>query len=415
MSGAAGHSHASFTADGVEDARRGAPASDLAAYGTARGLEPMGSVLVGHVAGLNPLWVDHVFNVLRGELGDGRFGTVQHELHEVGLADDGSPTQPGEYWGRRSSSRPGLGSLIGIRRDPPNEPFGAQAMWLPSTGVKVLVPEAALLPRMVAVSAPYAPLTAPSLGPWAPSFRMVSSAWADDAMRAAFAGATGPVLESIGATFCRVEVAHGALGIRVDGFRDDPADLDRLVDAACALARVVTELGRPWWVEGDPDQPLWAFDRSTHPPGYRSFEGDHDRSGMDALERDAARFAMTVEDPVALHRRFPRLAVPGTSMGVLRGTLPSSSVTARLSWHTQSHPGSSAYLRRAAIVTARPDTPSLPVGGELVTETDMYVACVDGVGCCWTRTNSEGRLGTEDLMHRALETFRRTGVLAEGG
>jgi hypothetical protein len=45
-----------------------------------------------------------------------------------------------------------------------------------------------------------------------------------------------------------------------------------------------------------------------------------------------------------------------------------------------------------------------------VAETDMYVACVDDVACCWTRTNSEGRLDTEDLMHRALETFRRAQV-----
>ena len=144
----AAFSTAAFSPESVEDARRGHPAVDLAAYGRSRGLEPMGQVLIGHVAGLNPLWQDHVFNVLRGELGGGRFGTVQHELAEVGLADDGSPTQPGEYHGRRSMARPGLGALVGWRREAPNEPFGAQSMWLPATGCKVLVPEAALMPRL---------------------------------------------------------------------------------------------------------------------------------------------------------------------------------------------------------------------------------------------------------------------------
>ena len=409
-SGAASFSTAAYAAESVEDARRGHPAVDLAAYGRSRGLEPMGQVLIGHVAGLNPMWQDHVFNVLRGELGRGRFGTVQHELAEVGLADDGSPTQPGEYHGRRSMARPGVGALVGWRREVPNEPFGAQSMWLPTTGCKVLVPEAALLPRLVVLSSPHAVASEPSLAPWAPSFRMTSSRWVEDSLRQAVAAAIGPWLESLATAYVRVELAHGALGLRVDGYRHEPAELDRVVAATAAMADAFAELARPWWVEGGWHGPLWAFDRTTHPPGYRSFLSDHDRSGLDALERDAARWSMTVEDPVALHRRLPHLPVPGTSMGVLHGVLPGSTVRGRLTWQTQSHPGSSSYLRRAALVAAPRDAPALPVGGVLVRDTDMYLASAHGVAACWTRTNSEGRLDTEDLAQRAVATFRLAGL-----
>jgi hypothetical protein len=399
--------HAAYKAADVEDARRGHPAVDLAPYGRSRGLEPLGQAQVGHVAGLNPRWPDYVFNVLRGELVAGRFGTVQHELDEIALADDGEPTQGGSYFGRRSTARPGLRSLIGLRKEPPNEPFAAQALWMPTTGIKVLVPEAALLPRLVVRTADHAAFTEPSL---VPGFRMVSSRWVGDDLRQAVGAAIGPTLQGLGTTFARLELAHGALGLRVDGFRADPADLDRLVAAVGAMAAMLGGLAAPWWAPGPFSDPLGAFDRSTHPAGYRSFDGDMDRSGMDAMARDAAAFGMVVEDPVALHRREPRLPLPGTSLGVLAGPLPGTTTFGRLTWQTQSHPGSSAYLRPAAVVEARPDAPALPVGGRLVADTDMYVALADGRAGCWTRTNSPGRLETADLATRAVATFRAAGV-----
>ena len=111
--------------------------------------------------------------------------------------------------------------------------------------------------------------------------------------------------------------------------------------------------------------PLPPFDAGTHPAGFISFEGKIDRSGMVALERDAAAFGLRIEDPAALHRAFPRLPIPGTSRGILAGTLPGTGGTfGRLTWNTQRHPDSSAYLRRGAIVAARPGAPATPVGGE---------------------------------------------------
>src|SRR3954469_11713104 len=122
--------HAAYAPDDVDDARQGHPASDLSGYAQARGLEPLGQALVGHFSGLNPIWPDYVFNVCRGELVPGRYGVVQHELDEVSLGDDGDPIGSGVWFGRRSTAKPGLRSLIGLRKEPKNEPFAAQAMWV---------------------------------------------------------------------------------------------------------------------------------------------------------------------------------------------------------------------------------------------------------------------------------------------
>ena len=403
--------HAAFKPDDIDDARRGFPVVDLSGYGAARGLQSLGQVLVGHFGGLNPLWPNYVFNVLRGELVPGRFGTIQLELHEVALGDDGEPRGSGTYVGRRSDARPGLGSLVGLPKEPKDEPFAAQAMWIPTTAIKVLVPEAAVIPRVVAQSNAHASFTDPSLAPEAPAFRMLASRWISDELRVVIGRAIGPVLQTLGDVFVRLELAHGALELVVDGYRSDPGDLDRLVGVVRSLADALSEVARPWWVPGPFDAPLGPFDRASHPPGYRSFDGDIDRSGMDALARDAAAFGLVVEDPVQLHRRFPTLPLPGTSMGVLAGILPGTATFGRLSWQTQSHPGSSAYLRPAALMAVDPASGVSPAGGTLVASTDLYLAVRDGVACCWTRTNSVGRLDTAQLVERAVATFGEAGLI----
>lgn len=129
------------------------------------------------------------------------------------------------------------------------------------------------------------------------------------------------------------------------------------------------------------------------------------------MDRDAAAFGLTAEDPAALHRHFPHLALPGTSQGVLAGTLPGSDTFGRLTWQTQGHRESSLLFRRAAIIEARPDAPALPVGGALNASTEMYVAANDGVACCWTQQLSHGLVETADLAERALATFRESDLV----
>lgn len=402
--------HAAYKAADVEDARRGRPDVDLSPYAQAHGLEPMANALVGHFGGLNPLWPEYVFNVMRGELVPGRFGTVQHELDEVRLGDDGDPYQPGSYFGRRSNARPGLRGLLGIRKAPPNESFAAQAMWLPVTSVNILVPGTALLPRLVLKDKEHMPLSEKALAPWAPSFGMAASQWVSQDLRDAVAQAVGPALERLGTAFARLELKNGALGLRVDGFRADDADLDRLVAATAAMAEALVEVARPAWAPAPFDEPLGAFDVDTHPPGYRTFQTDAYQDCHKELQHAATTMGFAIEDPVALHRHLPQLRLPGSSMGVLSGTLPGG-VFGRLTWQTQSHPGSTGYLRPAAIAAARADAPLTPIGGTLVKSTDMYVVVADGLACCWTRTNSVNTLDVDALVPRAESTFREIGAV----
>ncbi|MBI4884770.1 MAG: hypothetical protein HY826_12035, partial [Actinobacteria bacterium] len=180
--------------------------------------------------------------------------------------------------------------------------------------------------------------------------------------------------------------------------------------ATAAMADALAEVARPWWAPAPFEQPLGAFDAGSHPPGYRNFHTDFDPSGLRQLEQAAAALGMSIEDPVALHRRFPRLRLPGTSMGVLAGTLAGSKRFGRMTWQTQSHPSSSSYLRPGAIVAAAPEAPPTSIGGVLVKRTDMYAVVADGLACCWTRTNSVGRLEADDLAARALGTFDEVGA-----
>lgn len=208
------HNHAAYTAGDVEDARRGYPETDLTAYGQARGLEAVPQGLLGHFGGINPQWPDYAFNILRGELVPERFGSLQHELDEVELDDDGEPRQPGSYHARRTVGRAGIRGLLGLGRKEKNEPFATDAMWLPTTAVRLLVPEAALLPRIVIGAKQFMVFSHDALGPSAPSFRMVDSRWVAAELRDSTDG-RGPPAVDAGA----VLPAPGSLRPRVTASR----------------------------------------------------------------------------------------------------------------------------------------------------------------------------------------------------
>jgi hypothetical protein len=397
----------------IDDARRGRPASDLSAYAAARGLEPIGNGLVGHVAGLNPRWDAYAFNGMRGELVPGRFGVLQHELHEIALGDDADPVIPGTYHGLRARTRMTWRSFLPFgelfEKEAPDEPFAAQAVWLPTTALKVMVPEAALLPYLSISSKDRAVLLQST---FVDGFTLRNADGITPETQTALAQWIGPTLGQIGAVHAAVTLTHGALGLRVDGFRDDSDDLDRLAgivsQLAEALARCAAQLHEP----SPPEfaAPLVPFDATTHPAGYRSFDGRFDSSGLEALRTVASEFGLRLEDPVALHRRFPALPVPGRSLGVLAGTLPGTSAFGRLTWNAQGDRRSSGYLRRALIVPAAPGAAAMPPGGLMVSDSDCWVATRDGLACAWPRAQSLGRLDAAELVERGVAALRTSGV-----
>src|SRR6187431_1644443 len=103
--------HAAAAREDVEDARRGHPAVTLEAYAVERGLDYRNQELAGHFGGLNPQFPNYVFNSMRGTLAPGRFGTLQHELLEVNLGSDGSPSV-GQWYGRRTVTWNGVRGML---------------------------------------------------------------------------------------------------------------------------------------------------------------------------------------------------------------------------------------------------------------------------------------------------------------
>lgn len=408
--------HAAYKRADVEDARRGRPTSDLSDYGRARGLEPIGSRLMGHTAGLNPRFEEYVFNALRGELAPGRFGVLQHELHEIGLGDDGKPRPHGSYHGLRASTRMTWKSFLPFgelfEKEAPDEPFKAQSIWLPTTAAIVMFPEGALLPRLKVVSKDHAVLFQNT---FVPGFALDRTDAMTDEFVGALVNAWAPTLAQIGTVHAAIEVKHGVLGLRVDGFRHDPAELDHLVRSAGALADALAARCAPLHEQSPAPfaAPLPDFDASTHPAGYRSYDGRFDNSGLQALRAFASERGMRVEDPVALHRRFPRLPIPGTSLGLLAGPLPGTSTFGRLTFNAQGDRRNSASVRRGVMVEAAPDAPPTPLGGVKVDETDCWVAVQDGVACAWPRAQNPGhRLDVAELTERSIAALRVSGAAA---
>ncbi|MDO9174981.1 MAG: hypothetical protein Q7V62_09250, partial [Actinomycetota bacterium] len=196
------------------------------------------------------------------------------------------------------------------------------------------------------------------------------------------------------------------------GFVAAADQLDALVNAASALADAVAQLCSAWWAPDHFDTPLAPFDPAGHPRGWPSamFTGPLDDSLTTSLQTIARDMRASIEDPVALHRRFPRLPIPGASLGVIAGRLPGTHAVGRLTWHFQNHHVSSMVRRGGAVFAARPGVADTAAGGHLVSDTDLYVAVRDGVAACWFREWTVGHFHSARLLEQALITLRGTGL-----
>jgi hypothetical protein len=402
-------SHTAFARADVEDAKRGAPATDLAAFAARRGLEPMGSVLIGAFTGILPDWPDYTFNVSRGVLDGGRFGLVEHELYEIDLENDGDLSMDGSFFGTATRNRFSLGRLAGIEKAPKNEAFAADAAWAPSTAVVLRVPETALLPRVVIRRSQNLGLVDnPDLSDdGAPGFRMVGSRFVDDDLRSRLVrGVVAETLTVLTSAFVELELDRGALALRVNGFVSDDGELDCLTAAAAQVADAWTEAARPAWSGADLGSPLPAPDPSSYPPGFPT----PTEEWRDAYGRVATELSLTPEDPAALHRAAPRLPVPGTVDAVLRGPIGGGATIGRLLWTSQGG-RTSGSVRGAVWFPARAGA-ATSVGGVLHPPTDMYAEVVDGSAWCWSRLRSSGRLDSGPLGQRAVQTVAELGLVA---
>jgi len=393
------HSHTAYAPEDVEDARRGAPSVSLELWGASRGLAFPGPGLAGQLITVLPPFPEYQFNVCRGELVQGLFGQVAHELHEI-EAHEGSIRAGGAFFGTRVVTRRGLKSMIGWSDDRPDEPFAANAAWAPTTKVVVRVPEAALMPQVVIRNAERMRIDHPDLGPHGmPGYRLADNGWISPELQAWLGLACAPLL-SVDASYVSLRLDHGLLAVARNGFMHDPATLDHLVTTAATIAENFAAGAEPSPAFATrlpaPDPAAW--------PGFLTPQ-PHE---IEAFARLADANRMVQEDALAMHRTFRRLPFPGVAKGVLRGVVPGASADGRVVIAVQGG-RTSGYYRTVVLVPAAPGA-TTPVGGILHQPTDSYVEVSDGVAAAWPRTRTPNGFDSEASISRAVAAIRDRGL-----
>ncbi len=364
------------------------------------GLAFPGPGLAGQLITVLPPFPEYQFNVCRGELVQGRFGQVAHELHEI-EAHEGSIRAGGAFFGTRVVTRRGFKSMIGWSDDRPDEPFAANAAWAPTTKVVMRVPEAALMPQVVIRNAQRMRIDHPDLGPHGmPGFRLAESGWISPDLEAWLGLACAPLL-SVSASYISLKLDHGLLAVARNGFVTDPAALEHLVSVTAAIAENLAAGAQAAPAFADPLSPpeLSAW------PGFLTPQ-PHEIEGFARL---AEANRMVQEDAVALHRTFRHLPFPGVAKAVLRGTLPGTESDGRVVIAVQGG-RTSGYYRTVVLVPAAPGA-TTPIGGVLHQPTDSYVEVSDGVAAAWPRTRTPNGFDSEASITRAVVTLRELGLL----
>jgi len=392
------HSWAAFAREDVEDAKRGAPPGDLRAYAAARGLTFADRAQCLPVHALQPRHREHLANAVQGVLGGRRYGAIGHELLETSVSQSESSTRigmGGDFHGAKLAGArltflsfvPVVGTIADALRSEGDVPFPELTAVLPTTAALVHVPEATLLPSFTARPADRLAngdrLRDEGLG----TYRVAANDLTPELRRAIFAG---PVRETLlalsNAGFVELRHLHGALLLQVNGYLMEDVQLDRLVELLLAAADGLAAVPAP-----DPP-PVGRFD-----------------TWDETLTAATARFGLTLESPVALHRAHPDLPVPGRARAVLAGTLPNG-VVGRLCF-TQYEPSSST-LQAAALFPLAPGAASLPPGGVYHETTDMLVGTSGDLVAAWKRSPDHGELAVTSTAERGWAAVTALGLAA---
>jgi hypothetical protein len=119
----------------------------------------------------------------------------------------------------------------------------------------------------------------------------------------------------------------------------------------------------------------------------------------------AARHGAVAEDPLAYHRAFPALPVPGLAFAVLRFTPPGGDGIGRIAWHAEQSIARYNTGRNAVLLQAAPGATPTPPGGVRRRDLNLSYAVGDGILSVWQRRdwNANGGLGKMDeLLSAAL-------------
>jgi len=418
------HSWASFTPDGVDDAKRCAPAGSLEGFASARGLVYHGPLRWAYLPAVAPLYRERMHNACVGVLGGRRYGLVGHELLPVGFTTTQNSTRidmPGAFHGEhlRDPWVKVLNPLSDLRAG--EGPFARGEAVVPTSVVAVHVPEAALIPSFTVASTQRMHKRARPLDRFGLGGFRLNGAITEEQEDSVFVPVVRDALNAIDGEYVRVQLTCSQLHLMRDGFLDD-AGLDGLVDRAVVLADALaaSQTTQPQaFADPLPDAPVPVAPRKQRglrlgpiTIGVGMPKPDPDATDPDGwgagFARAAKEFRLVSEDPDAFHRAFPRIQAPGRARGVLRGELPGG-LHGRLSLHLY-EPGATTG-RSAVTFAAAPGTPDSPPGGVVHEPTRQRVAVADGLVTCWNEEILQATIGTDDTSRRALATAQALGLV----
>jgi hypothetical protein len=192
-----------------------------------------------------------------------------------------------------------------------------------------------------------------------------------------------------------IRIEYGQVVVSRQDFLRHDEDLDAHVATAETLARGVREVCVP------PAGPL-ALDTRVEPPAWlapvRSRPRDKHTlwpigARLERVVQIADERGMDVEDPRSFHAMFPALNIPGEAFGVMRGTLPGTTLTGRLLCCAErpmrlpedfakllKDPGGAAGSD-VVVLAVDPGAPATPPEG--IVDGDLRVAIAHGVLTAW--------------------------------
>src|SRR5215211_1159355 len=389
---------AAFSQADVEDAKRGYPDFDLRDYATRGGLEFLDHGTPAGFRAAVPCAEELQSSVLRGMLPGGEYGVIAHEGLEIGTSVDGFDWG-GSFYGVRVIAKGG-GGVLGLL--PVVNWFFESAtarVRLPCTVAAVRVPETAgtltnLRFDRRRSAPPFSFGNRAKLGEFVREKGWDLYAGEKPGPEVVARLAAEPVAGLLRAHtedgLFQAVVWWGTLVVRRNGFLRTPEELDELARAASLFARRLREVCLPL------AQPQ-RFDTGLPSPPYRGgldappgffVEDQWSRWGKETGDR----YRLEPEDPLAYHRAFPSLPVPGIACVVLRGTIPRLGVSGRLVVHRERE-----AARLAVVMAAPPGSEATPPGGRMFREHGVRLEIADGLLAVWSINSYWGSAMAGDL------------------
>jgi hypothetical protein len=352
----------------IADGFRGRPDVDLAPYARTRGLEHCGSTTQIDYIPAFPLTTELQFNVMRGKLPGDEQGVL---YHEVNLLDE--ETAAGTFYGQRvslSQARPeDLISLTGLTGEP------IRYFKVPHTTAAIRIPQAQgpLVGFDVGRSGERVIRAAPEgegfksgftldlsflsrrkkkekkrdeprlQGPQAfigrdladigqPEWRIAYRGRAQkEVVEQLIDGPLRDILAADPPLGFRITFAYGMLIVTRQHFLKRDEELDMFAEDASSLAARIREIcvasASPQRFEAELPPPPWAAKIDAAPGETWLGIDKQDFGGFHAIVRERG---LASEDPFEFHRAFSDLPLPGEAYGVMRGTLPGTSLFGRI-------------------------------------------------------------------------------------